>query len=487
MGFDDTGTGKAFTKRIHNALRGYRRDEALEKDACDLRDLQVVQTAYQRHSGRGWAGAIRSVLDDGLASLASQDAHAADLLGRRFLHDQSVTELTFAFNYGERTLFARQRQALTALAGLIWQQEEAARAAHHRHEAHTRLLDALPPPTFTQLFGVDSLLAQLKSFLTAPDRRWLIALDGMGGSGKTALARAVAEDLACEGRFQRLAWITAQQQTFRWGRLDEPDRPVLTYTAFLDQLAQALHLPACLHLTEHEQEQRLRHALATIPTLLVVDNLETAADAHALTEGLDQLARPTKVLITTRHRLSAYDQVASLTVRELPPADALAFLRHHSQERNVPALLDAPEADLLRIAIVTGGNPLAMKLVVGQLRAAPLAQVLDDLAAARPEDHDFYHFLFRYSWERLSDPARYLLLHMPLLDARGVSWQDLAAVSGVTLDGRFRCALEELVDVSLLNAGWTQGRLLYSIHRLTEYYLISDLIGGEGQTPGAAP
>ena len=68
---------------------------------------------------------------------------------------------------------------------------------------------------------------------------------------------------------------------------------------------------------------------------------------------------------------------------------------------------------------------------------------------------------------------------MPLLDPAGATWEDLAAVSGATLNGYYRSALEELVAASLLDAGCAQGRLLYSIHRLTEYFILSDLIGVE--------
>ena len=110
--------------------------------------------------------------------------------------------------------------------------------------------------------------------------------------------------------------------------------------------------------------------------------------------------------------------------------------------------------------------------------------MLADLAAAQPDTHDFYRFIFRYSWERLSDPAQHLLIHMPLLDTRGTTWEDLAAVSGVALNGRFRGALEELVNSSLLNAGYVQGRLLYSIHRLTEYFILSDLVVQNDEIPG---
>lgn len=475
MGCDDTGTGKAFTKRIQAALRAYRRDEALD-DLTGLRDLRLVQAAYYRQPARGWASATRSVIDEALGRLDVVDPHGADLLRRHYLYDESVLHIGQTLGYSESALFQRQRDAVCRLSQHILESEEEAGRFGPGDNASSLILDALPPPTFSRLFGAEIKLAQVMGFLASESAPWMAALDGMGGIGKTALARAAAEALVRSGRFGRVLWITAQQQTFTWGRLEEPDRPVLTYPVFLDQLAQALRLDAHMDLSEREQEQRLRQTLAGCPTLLVVDNLETAADVHALTEGLHRLARPTKVLLTTRHCLAANDQVTSITVRELLPADALALLRFHSQERNVPALLAASEADLLRVVKVTDGSPLAIKLVAGQAHCLPLARILDDLSAVRPDTGDFYRFLFRYSWDRLSAPARHLLLHMPLLDTRGASWEDLAAVSDVALNGHFRRALEELVEVSLLNVGWVRGRVLYSIHRLTEYFILSDLV-----------
>ncbi len=484
MAYDDTGTGKAFTKRIQAALRAYRRDEALAAME-DVRGLRLVQAAHRRRPAQGWAGAIRVALDDALQRLAASDHRAADLLRRHYLHDEPTIQLSLSLGYSESSIFQHLREAASRLAQLMLEAEEQLGRRGPVGEAQRTALDALPPPTFSRLFGVEDKLAQLMAFLAAEAAPWLVAVDGMGGIGKTALARAAAEGTVLDGPFQRLAWITAQQHSFDWGRLEEPDRPALTYTAFLDQLTQALHLDARMNLSEHDQEQRLRQTLAACPTLLVVDNLETAADLHALAEGLNRLARPSKVLLTTRHRLSSFDPVASITVRELLPTAAIAFLRHHSHERNIPALLGATEDDLLRIVHVTDGNPLAIKLVAGQAQTLPLTRILDDLASVRPDAHDFYRFLFRYSWERLSAPAQHLLLHMPLLDARGASWDDLAAVSGVALDGHFRDALQELVDFSLVNVGWMQGHLLYSIHRLTENFILSDLV--QAEAPDSSP
>jgi hypothetical protein len=469
-----TGTGQAFTALIHRALRGYQSADELARLAA-LADLPGWQTQRRSLPAAEVALAFRALLDAGLARLADEAPAAADVLRRRFIQGQPVAEIARALNYSERSVYLRQDAALTRLAQLIWDIDAAAQAGAPLTAAQQTALAALPPPTYSRLFGVAGLLARLNALVADPQSCWLIALEGIGGVGKTALARAAAEALVREGRLQRVLWVTARQQFFAWGHTQTETRPALTYDNLCEELRAALGLPAADGQPAGEQERQLRAALATQPTLVVVDNLETAADVQAVVAGLDRLARPTKVLLTTRHRVGAYECATSLSLHELGHEDALAFIHYHAAERNAAALLDAPLDDLARIADVTFGNPLAIKLVVGQLRARPLAAVLDDLTHARAGARDFFLYIFRYSWAQLSPAGRQLLLHMPLLDARGARAEELATVAGVTTDDGFWQAIEELVDCSLLHAGRAAGQTIYSIHRLTEYFLLSDL------------
>jgi hypothetical protein len=468
----DTGPDQAFGALIHHALRDYHADAVLSALPA-LAELRVVQAQLRRAPGRV-AAAVRAVLDAGLARLAERDDAAADLLVQRFVAEEPLPRLLGRYHYAERTFFSRQKKAVAALTGIIWAAEETLRGMALT-EAQQRVLNGLPPPTFSRLFGVTGRLHELKELLRNGEACWLIAVDGMGGIGKTALARAAVETLVAAGRFERVAWITAQQQSFAWGRLQPAETPVLTYATCLGELARLLGVDLQGAPSEGAQEQRLRLALTASATLIVVDNLETAADMAALVAGLHRLARPAKVMLTTRQRV-LYEPVTVFTLSALPPDDALAFIGYHAAERNIPAARGAPATDLARIVHVTDGNPLAIKLVIGQLASLPLAQVLADLTAARPAVYDFYQFIFRYSWDHLTKPAQDLLLHMPLFDVRGVMWEDLAAVNGGDENGACHRALTELVNASLVNAGYVAGQLVYSIHRLTEYFILSDLV-----------
>lgn len=391
-----TGTGQAFTTLIHRALRAYHRADELARIA-PLADLPGWQMRLRSLPAAEVSPAFRALIDAGLARLADEAPQAADLLRRRFIQGQAIAEIARSLSYAERSVYTRQDEALTRLAQLIWDRDAAAQAVAPLTAAQQAALAALPPPTYSRLFGVAGLLARLKEFLRDPQACWLISLEGIGGVGKTALARAAVEALVREGSFQRALWVTARQQFFAWGRTQTEPRPALTYGDLCAELHAALGLPAADGQPVAEQERRLREALAARPTILVVDNLETAADVQAVVAGLDRLARPTKVILTTRHRVSAYECVTALSLRELGHEDALAFIHHHAAERNVPALLDASLDDLARIADVTFGSPLAIKLVVGQMHTRPLAVVLEDLAHARAGARDFFLYIFRYS------------------------------------------------------------------------------------------
>jgi len=473
---DSTGTGQAFTALIHQALRAYHRDEELAR-LQPLCELAIVRAEHARHPERGVGGAIRGVLDAGLERLAQADRPAAALLMRRFVEGEQMMQVARDLGYSETLLYRKQRDALTALAQTIWQAEEQARRASAFTQAQEAALAGLPPRSFSRLFGVSEPLTSLCRFLAAEDASCpLVAVDGMGGIGKTALAHAAVEELVAAGRFARVLWVTARQQIFAWGRIQQLDRPALTCEELREELYRLLGLGSPLQQSEAQAERRLRAELSREPTVIVLDNLETAADVRELVAVLDRLARPTKMLLTTRQRVSAYENVASLTLRELAREDALAFIHYHAAERNTTAVLGAPVSAWERIAALTDGNPLAIKLVIGQAHVRPLPVVLDDLAAARADATDLYRFIFRYSWEQLSSAARRLLLHMPLLDARGAGWEELAAISQVASDDEFRRAAEELVTYSLLNVGVTGDRTLYSIHRLTESFILSDLV-----------
>jgi hypothetical protein len=471
-----TGTGKAFAALIHKAMRVYHCDEALA-GLPRLHNLRLVAEQRRRQPHLSLGTAIRQVLKAGLQRLAQDDSTAADLLERRFVEEEMMVGLAHDYGYAVRTLYRKQNEALIALAQRLWEAEEAARRRDAAEEARRSVLDRLPPPTYSRLFGVEQQLADLTEMLSDDQRYWLISVEGMGGVGKTALARAAVVEALSQGHFAQVVWTTAQQQAFAWGERWPLHRPPLTLEGVLDDVARQLGAPDLPPSDREEKLRRIRQLVRAQPTLIVVDNLETAAEFREIASGIYALARPAKLLVTSRHRLGAYHQVTTVDVQPLDFKDGLAFIRYHADDCKVPHVTSAPVAQQARIQEVSGGNPLAIKLVIGQTRALPLSRVLTDLEQARGRCTEFYLFIFRYSWEHLSEVARQVLVCMPLLDPRGATWEDIAGVCGIQDEDVLCAALVELVDASLLNRGQRAGQIEYSIHRLTEHFVLSDIVG----------
>jgi hypothetical protein len=476
-----------FVKAVHTALKQLNREHELGEHP--LTGLAAVEERRRQH---GWpdtvlgrAAALRHNLEEARQALAARDGPAAALLERRFWRGESVARLAQQQNVAESTIYAHQKRSISALARTLWALDQ---AAQEDADARRRYLARnIPPPTYTRLFGFDDVFARLRAALTGEEGPWLISIEGLGGLGKTALAHRLATWAVGSAHFVDVAWETAQQQQFAtWsGIVERPEAgPALTGEALLDSIARQLDYTKLPRTPASQKAVHLRAVLKEKPHLVVVDNLETAADHNALVPRLWELANPTRFLLTSRRCLGDHPHVFCLTLSELSEADGLAFIRHEGEERGVPTISRADDAVLRQVYGVTGGHPLAIKLVVGQARSLPLERALSRLRGARGKRAgELYRFIYQQSWGLLSDAARQVLLSMPALAASGGYWENLLAVSEMPEDDLER-AVEELVEMSLLHVGRAPspapGRAAeekqYTIHQLTYTFIMSGLL-----------
>jgi hypothetical protein len=142
--------------------------------------------------------------------------------------------------------------------------------------------------------------------------------------------------------------------------------------------------------------------------------------------------------------------------------------------RGLLPLVNASTVQLDSIYQVVGGNPLALKLVVGQIAIFPLPQVLDNLKQAQGKKIDeLYTYIYWQAWNSLDVIVQRVLLAMPL--AQDGDFAQLRAVTNLKVD-ELNDALERLVMLSLIEVG---GNDLvdrrYHIHRLTETFLLTEV------------
>ncbi len=456
-------------EQLHAALKQWHSAD-LHRSPLDNRYL--FRQAQQAHALDARA-ATRHVLNEALAQLAAHDAPAAELLRLRFVDETPAHLVAIQLDFAEGTVYKKQREEIQRLAEIV-QRMETALLIERRAAWEARL----EPPTYSALFGVDAHLDELAEQLLKPEPPWIVAVEGIGGIGKTALADALTRRLLHSGQiggtFTDVAWVTARQSLLNaGGGLRTVERPVLTVDELTYTLLDQLLPPdeRTVAQTPEALRNQLSQRLRTTPHLIVVDNLETMTDVQSLLDALREWAGPSKFLLTTRHSLLHEADVFPCRVPELDESHAIQLIRREATLRNRPNLAQASDDELRPIVKTVGGNPLALRLVVGQTHIHSLDTVLADLHEAHGATAaNLYTYIYRQAWRNLDEAGRRLLLLMPLVNGEGADLDYLAAASGYT-PATLRQGLDRLVTLNLVDRRGDLHAARYTIHSLTRTFL----------------
>jgi hypothetical protein len=347
--------------------------------------------------------------------------------------------------------------------------------------AHSVASPKVPSKSFRHLIGRDIVIGNAMAALRDPTGKWIIGMDGMGGIGKTALAREIVDRCSSERLFDFFVWEQAPRETEvgRRGRY-----ATFTYENALDAIARQIGQSDVLRLRGEEKELRIRGLLQTRRVLVVLDNLETAKDSQDdLVRKIIPLLGPSKALLTSRHRFEG--DVYSVHIVGLDEDSTLRFVRQEADDKGITRVSTAQSEELRPIYPSTGGSPLAIKLVVGQLSRLPLDTVLAQLRSVRMSEHDrdddyvlFYKEIFMRSWTLLAKDSQSLLIAMAHF-APGVGGT-LDAIKSTSLlaEKALTPSIDELWRMSFLEVGETPplNTVRYFLHPLTQYFVLSDIV-----------
>lgn len=454
---------------VHKALSHWTKNTA--DPGTLLIELVAVQQA-QSDLGAGETppmlrAATNKVLQEAMADLEKRAPRVVDVLRQRFVHDKTLKEVANMMNFSTHQISRMQRDGVEQLADVLWRQEQ-----EIGYERARALESVLPPPTYTRLFGVDELCQRLVTLLANPEAPWVVALVGIGGLGKTAVSDWVTRYLIKELSFSNLVWIKAGASHTMGGQAEPPS---LTYEKILNQLLAQLFPGASAPFALADRATKVRQALKARPYLVVIDNLEAAEDTSILLNHLNELAQPSKFLLTTRIRVAKQAAILDVPLDELSFADSAAFMRHHAAETGVTAVAQATDEDLQKVYAKVGGNPLAIKIVVNVLDILPLSRLLDGLTQNYPTQVlEMYKRIYWQAWQTLSDNGRALLRTMPLTrEPADVDY--LLAISGLS-ENAIWPAIEELRQRSLLEVEGDLHEKRYGIHHLTDTFLRTEII-----------
>jgi len=296
----------------------------------------------------------------------------------------------------------------------------------------------------------------------------------MGGLGKAALADQVVRRVVAGGKLEGVAWITARRARLTpGGGLRASDGATVTVDTLWDLLAgQVLSdLPAETHWPDAKRREMVLHRLHSGEHLIVIDNLETVVEVESVLDLLRQLVNPSRILLTTRENLFQEGDIYHYVLPPIEAVSALELIRHEAAIRNLPAVAAASDAELLPIFEAVGGNPLALRLVVGQLHLHPLNAILADLREVHSQPvESLYTYIYQRAWVQLDEATRIVFLTMPLTPEEGSDPAHLADL-GEFKDADMQRALSQLVTLNLVDRRQGLHKTRYSIHSLTRLFL----------------
>lgn len=436
-------------------------------DESPLAHLYLVQRALPDENDL--RSATNRVLTKALERLHADWEREANVLRMRFIDEMEAFKVANALGVADSTVYKTQREALQRLANVLYTMEQ-----HARTERYTVVEERLESAPYVRLVGVEKPLETLLEQVRTPGPPWIISIEGLGGIGKTSLADVLVRRAVRLHLFDEVGWVSAKQQRFHFsGDIEKVSQPALTVNALVDALVEQLlgETVSSASLSFEEALRTLRHRLNKIPHLVVIDNLETIQDIDALLPTIRTLIDPSIVVFTSRKSLYAEGDVFPFPVPELDEASALELIRMEAGLRNRPDLAAADDSNLRPIYETVGGNPLALRLVVGQTYVHELGVVLDDLQAARGTSvENLYTFIYRRAWDHLDEITRRVLLAMPMVTDRGGTLDFLGDITQVD-DAGLRSALEMLVSLNLVDVRNGIHQKRYTIHNLTRAFL----------------
>ncbi|MEV7009966.1 tetratricopeptide repeat protein [Streptosporangium sp. NPDC051022] len=486
----------------------YHRFRALRSQAREMRengDAEHASRLYREASAlrRGeplaglpgsWAARTRQKLEEELLDsrierielefhhgLNSNAAAELNELINRFPFHEKLVELlmlTLYHNGRQTEALAAYRQARLWLVGELGAEPgPALQALHHRIlQGDPTLLPAsrpttrrdTPPNTLPRDAHIFTGRAtELDLLIDARVRRdtvTVLAIDGMAGVGKTALALHLAH---------RLAGDYPDGQLYLDLHGHDARHDVMDPATALDRLLRELGIPGKLVPNGLDERATMwRAELARRKVLIVLDN----AAGHDQIGDLLPGASDCLVVITSRRRLAGLDDVQSFSLDVMPPEDGATLLRRVVGPRR--ALQEEGVASVVRLC---GHLPLAIQLVGNRLKhrpawsAADIAELLGSTERRLPEiraENREITAAFELSFQGLDERLQHAFWRLGLHPGADLTPESASAL----LDsGRAEAAkiLDDLLDHHLIDEP-RRGR--YRFHDLIREYalLLSD-------------
>jgi hypothetical protein len=303
----------------------------------------------------------------------------------------------------------------------------------------------------TEFIGRERELDQVRAWFDNPERRrW--ALCGEGGAGKTSLAYRFAQEIVDRApAFLRCVfWLSAKKRKFMEGGTVDIHLPDFhNLDSALNLLALEYGKERVLNLSSQRKRAAVLRMLKDLPTLLVVDDIDSIEDVDAdvvefFTNDVTSSRSKTKILFTSRREM--FGMAAFRTeIRGLDDVDAPRFITSRSARFGIDESLLKPDV-IKGIVAATGGSPLYMEDL---LRLAQYVGPKEAIKVWEQERGDAARaFSLKREFDLLSEDARNVLI-AACIQPMAISGIEARTVLRLN-DERFELAIEKLRGLFLM-------------------------------------
>lgn len=331
-----------------------------------------------------------------------------------------------------------------------------------------------PTPETDQVIGLKPSILQISGWLSSNAHPFAVSIEGIGGIGKTVLAKHLLRHIHESNYFDGYVWISARQDKLSAsGEIAPINDFVSTLDDITARLTYELGQKQLAGLPTQDKLSGLKAITDKKRFLIIIDNLETVEDVDTLVPELLKLTGYSKILYTSRKSMSQYTAVRTFSVPELSLENSHLLVLSEMQRSGLPLTIsDKTMTDLYQ---VSGGVPLALKLAAGQFGLYPANEIIENLRFGKNNSQNLYIYIYRKAWQLLDDIARRLLLSMLLVSPDGEERQWICETGDLSAK-EFAAGLEQLKRLSLIEFSGTSEVPLYRIHRLTSTFLHTDII-----------
>lgn len=262
----------------------------------------------------------------------------------------------------------------------------------------------LMAPHCDQFVGRKELLFEIANSLKG--RHPVIALDGIGGVGKTAVAIRLARQLYDSKELMFIVSTSAKNKVWHDGKIGSRRAGFSGLTELLHTIAVVMDIPVRDDISLLKAD--IVSTLAGLEGLLLVDNIESIEDPAVFRFLSREVPAPVKVLVTSR--IDKGLGALTISIPEMNEDEARELLLANLDQAGYHGYLNESEF-IDQILAACARLPLALKWAAGMAsNSGSLREVSGRLRKSGGKRSEFLNFCFATMYAELSPLAREVAL-----------------------------------------------------------------------------